>query len=39
MPKKRKKKKVPYSYVVDQVAALRAIEEKGELDEESYIKL
>jgi hypothetical protein len=38
MPRERKKKKPPYSYVVSQVAALRAIEEKGELDEESYSK-
>jgi hypothetical protein len=38
MPRKRKKKKPPYSYVVAQVAACRAIEEKGELDEESYVK-
>jgi len=38
VPRKRKKKKVPYSYVVSQVAALRAIEEKGELDKESYSK-
>ena len=38
MPRKRKKKKTPYSYVVAQVAALRTIEETGEMEFESYYK-
>ena len=38
MPRERKKKKTPYSYVVAQVAALRTIEETGEMEFESYYK-